>query len=949
MEAHLDGCAACGGVLASLAPAPPPLLREAARRDDLDSCAEEWCERLWSTVKEECPPSAEPYSDEGSSGISDGQPLPFERNGEYKVLRQLGRGGMGVVYLARQVRVGRDVAVKVLPSRNSNSSDAAAWLRSEAQRLGKLDHPNIVSIYDADEQDGVPFFSMELVNGRPLSDVAHDNPMAPRRAAELVQTIARAVQYAHQVGVIHCDLKPANILVTAELVPKITDYGLATTLDDDARELRRRVAGTAEYMAPEQWIGEPSGIGPRTDVYGIGTILYELLVGRPPFAPGRERKETRQRVLFELPVPPRKTGRPLSRDLEAICMQCLEKRPDDRYQTAVALAEDLERFLAGRPVNARPVSRLERGVYFVGRNRPRAVGVLAVAITLCLAFTYVWSLRRHRQTSDARTAFETGRRAAEDGQVIRGVARMREALDLLPAGEPTWRRYFERGLASWESRSIRSIANLAHSSVVTAVAASPQGRLIAFGDATGATHLWKLSDNTVRTLPVENPRGRVEAVAFNSTGTLCAAGGDDSLLSIWNVGTGEKVSESRLDAATIRAISFFDSNGRVAAGTGNATQHMRLWLIGPGPDQIASSPEGLLDIITRIIPSAGGDSLVTITANRGCFLWDGRKGRRVADLVSCLGFPITAAAISRDGSTLAVGGTELALCDSRTGALRQKLAAGPWQNIDGVAFRRDGGMTLVARTGRDTIVRQMSAELSLWEDASASELGDHVVIDSTTGDMLISGLQTNRLRLWELPVFAARPIDLGAQVSVAHVAVSDDAARVVTLTRPKLGPDHPSRVEKRAPTEDELRQLYTSSIRIWNHLDTRPVSWNADLPAETVANCLALSTRGDKVAIGCAEPPSQEGKGAQVLVGSLSKGGRIAFRVIGSHGYDVQAIAFTADCKQVIAGSVKRRRGAGGELGCWNISGGCTWKIPCAGTVCRRGSRAWWIDHRGGK
>jgi len=932
MEAHLDGCAICGTLLASLAPAPPALLREAARQNDSSDCAEEWCEQLWSTVREENPPSNFSSPDDDPSGVSEGKPLPFEQKGDYKALGRLGRGGMGVVYLARQVRIGRDVAVKVLARRIRNSPDAAAWLRAEAQRLGKLVHPNIVRVYDADEQDGVPFFSMELVKGRRLGDLAHDNPFAPRPAAALVQTIARAVQYAHDVGVIHCDLKPANILVTAELVPKITDYGLATTLDEASREMRR-VAGTAEYMAPEQWIGDPSGIGLRTDVYGIGTILYELLVGRPPFAPVRQRAETRQRVLFESPVSPRKTGKRIPRDLEAICMRCLQKSPDDRYQSAAAVADDLDRFVRGHPVKARPVSRLARGVYFVRRNRPLAIGVAAVVMTLCLSTTYVWSLGRHRQLSDSRRAFETGRRAAEDGQVIKGIARMREALELLPAGEPTWRRYFQRGLAAWESRKIRSIANLTHSSVVTATAVSPQGRFIALGDATGETCLWNPTDNTVRKLALDRPRGRVGAVAFNSAGTLCASGGEDSGVAIWAVDTGEMISECRLNERRVGSLAFLGSDGRIATGTGSDSQPLRIWSVVPGSAQNIPTKVGFFGIISCLVASADGDSLVTITPEGSCWLWNARAGRPVADIARQVGSPVTAAAISPDGSTLAVAGRELALCNARSGEVRQKLNAGSWERVDGLAYRRDGGLSLVVRMGDETMIRQGTPELGTWDDISASGLGT-VQIAGAAGDLLISGSDTKRISLWEVPLLSVRTIDLGGDISIARIAVSDDATRVVTLTQPKLGDDHPSKRENRAPTPEEMRQLCRSSVQVWNCRDPHAAGCNAVLPAGLVANCLALSPAGDTVAVGCNEPDPQEGQGAPVLAGSASEIGPIAFRALGTHGYDVRAVAFTADGKDVISGSVKRLGTDSAELACWNVSGGCVWKIPCRTTVC---------------
>ena len=268
----------------------------------------------------------------------------------YEILGELGRGGMGVVYKARQLRLNRIVALKMILAGNHASPEARVRFLAEAESVAQLHHPHIVQIFAFGDCDGRPFFEMEYVDGGSLSDRLDGTPRPPRDAARLVETLARAIHEAHRLGIVHRDLKPANILLTADGIPKIADFGLAKCLDVETGLTRTQlIVGSPSYMAPEQ-AGQSLGpIGPAADVYSLGAILYELLTGRPPFQAATV-LETLEQVRSDEPIPPSRLRPKLPRDLVTICLKCLEKLPVRRYASSIELADDLRRFEAGQTI-----------------------------------------------------------------------------------------------------------------------------------------------------------------------------------------------------------------------------------------------------------------------------------------------------------------------------------------------------------------------------------------------------------------------------------------------------------------------------------------------------------------------------------------------------------------------------------------------------------------------
>jgi hypothetical protein len=302
----------------------------------------------------------------------------------YEVLGILGRGGMGVVYKARQVRLKRLVALKMIRTGSHAGPEELARFQREAEAVARLQHPHIVQIYEIGEQDHLPYFSLELVEGGSLAARLAGKALPAEQAARLAETLARAVHAAHQRGIVHRDLKPGNVLMTADGLPKVADFGLAKLLDTDAGQTQSgAVLGTPSYMAPEQAAGKGQEMGPRVDVYALGAILYELLTGRPPFRAATP-LETLEQVRNQEPVPPSRLQPRVPRDLETICLKALAKEPSRRYSSALLLAQDLERFLAGEAILARP-DRLVPKLWRKARRRPLVpLSVLVVALAIPL-------------------------------------------------------------------------------------------------------------------------------------------------------------------------------------------------------------------------------------------------------------------------------------------------------------------------------------------------------------------------------------------------------------------------------------------------------------------------------------------------------------------------------------------------------------------------------------
>ncbi len=356
----------------------------------------------------------------------------------YEILGELGRGGMGVVYKARQKGLNRIVALKMILHAEHAGAAMHERFRAEAEAVARLQHPNIVQIHEIGEHDGAPYFSLEFCAGGSLDRKLAGNPLEPHPAAEMLAVLARAVHAAHQAKVIHRDLKPANVLLAEDGTPKVTDFGLAKKLDESGLTHAGAIMGTPSYMAPEQASGAIEEVGPLSDVYALAAMLYELLIGHPPFR-GATKWDTLDLVRLQDPVPPSRLNPKVPRDLETICLKGLHKNPARRYGSAAELADDLERFLRNEPIRARRTSLWERGRKWVRRRPMTAMFIAAsfVGIVAVLFASTFFNLYQGLKSAEARrqleAEIEAERKRLEDREKVAG--RLNDGRMAADAGE----------------------------------------------------------------------------------------------------------------------------------------------------------------------------------------------------------------------------------------------------------------------------------------------------------------------------------------------------------------------------------------------------------------------------------------------------------------------------------------------------------------------------------
>ena len=717
--------------------------------------------------------------------------------GEYEVLDELARGGMGVVYRARQVKLNRLVALKLIRDSFLAGPSDLRRFRSEAEAVAGLDHPNIVPIYEVGQVDDQPYFSMRLIDSGNLGRHVERLKADPRASAALMAKVARAVHYAHQRMILHRDIKPANILLGAHDEPYVTDFGLAKQIGADIRTMATMtgaVMGTPAYMPPEQASGGTKSVTTAADVYSLGATLYETLTGGPPFV-GDSPGEIMRQVLDEEPARPRSINPKLDRDLETICLKCLEKAPERRYGSAEALAEDLERWLAGLPIAARPAPTWEKALKWVRRRRALAslISILLVAL-LGLIGGGIWFTIRLRQERDMANR---GRYAADMNLTLRElddrlVYQAREQLKAYLTGP--------RALAELRSFEWYYLTNLCdrspirlrgHEKAVICLAFHPDGNRMASGGTDGTVRVWDLASRRAIQV-IRGTGGPIHAVAFSPDGRWLASGDARGGLRLRDLETGgERVLAGHDSGLWSLAFSPRDSRHLLSAdarglilqwGVESGGIEFRLFHSEqeepPAPIVVGKGPQHFGGTIAAYTPD--GHSIVSTALDQFVMIWDVATHRRrdlVRSRANVFGF-----AINPNGRTIALAeespGIEILDLERLHGPRRTVRRASV--RFGTVAFSPDKrtlassghGVTLLLDVDKSQILDQSDTKASLSPSSLAFGAGGRLLAMAVGEEVHVVSVDPSRNG-------ATLAEGLG---SISRLAVSPDE-RMLALAR----------------------------------------------------------------------------------------------------------------------------------------------------------------------
>jgi WD40 repeat protein/serine/threonine protein kinase len=736
----------------------------------------------------------------------------------YELLGELGRGGMGVVYRAQQTSLQRLVALKMLLTGAPQTAEALARFRTEAEALAQLQHPHIVQIYEIGEHEGRPYFALEYVAGPSLARHLDGQPQGARAAAELVEVLARAVDFAHQHGIIHRDLKPGNVLLqkseekgagspspgdsrllASDFIPKITDFGLAKFVGDgEPGELVRGrgaltetgiILGTPSYMAPEQTGGDRKGrrVGQGVDVYALGAILYELLTGRPPFQ-GETALDTLKQVTSLDPVPPRRLRPGVPRDLETICLKCLEKEPKNRYPSAGDLAEDLRRFLDGQPTRARPLGPAGRAWRWCQR-RPVVAALLAVSTALALALVVSVLLYNARlqdalaaadQQSEARRLLlvqlnvTLGMRSLDEGDSFTGLLLLTEALRL-DAGRPERGRNHRVRIATVLRQCPRLTGLLVGEGPVLCTGLGPGGSWVVA--VRGGDRVVRVQDVlTGRPLgPDLGHDAPVDLAAFRANGRSLATACADGSVRVWDVRSGKLSAPSLPQGRPVDMLALHP-DGRVLI-TRRSPTSIQLWDVSTGERlSLRGLPNGPLRYATT---SDDARWVFTVGADQTGRVWDAATGRPVGSPLA-LGQGVATAAFRADGHRVALAGTNFAVrvWDVATG----EPLGGPLRltrPVSRMSFNSAGDQLITASGGRTAQVWEVKTG-RLLAAALRHEGEIREVRFGPRGRLVVTAGSDNAARVWDAATGEAVTPPLRHNGSVVFADFSPDGRRVVT-------------------------------------------------------------------------------------------------------------------------------------------------------------------------
>ena len=755
----------------------------------------------------------------------------------YRIERQLGRGSMGVVYLAQQERLKRLVAVKVVAA-GFDLPQAAAIVRAEAAVIARLKHPNIVQVYEIGEDDGEPFLAIEYVDGESLRERLLKDTLPQRQAIELIEQLARAIHHAHTNGVVHRDLKPANILLLdsgPHLVPKISDFGLAKVLDAMNDQTRTgMVLGTPKYMAPEQAEGRTSEIGPATDVYALGAILFELLVGRAPFENSSSLKLMQSISLQEVRFP-LTAHQSVSADLQAICLKCLEKDPNRRYASALELADDIRRYLNDFPVVARRPTRVDLISKFIRRN-PALSASIAIAFATLIAASIgigTFAIRESQAREQAELLAKKESEARSSVEALRVNERRNVYWANLHLAQKAWRgnrldhmrQHLEhvspdgtdeddlRGFEwhyLWRLSDPKSLI-LADHFDESRVSFSPDGRHLASPNKQGEIRMFdSVSGEIVFSLPGHEG---VRDVVFSTDGKKLAACGGDFKVHVWDLDTREKLHVLEGHSHIIRTIAFSPDGRQLVSG--DETEKIVAWNVKSGTTEwqldrahvmdidydpkgeqiavgcgfggllIVSATDGQIkqqiDAHTRWLSgvafSPDGQQVATSSEDHSTKIWTLSNPQDPIELRST--DVLTSVAFSADGQTIGTSSHDgtARLWDATTGRpIVDLVGHSNW--VHGVAFSKDG---LVASASADRTVRIWKPNLD-WEVRTLATMTSKVngLCFTPEGDRLAAICDNSQVELRDVATGKVVSSFLAQDSNPWRTALSPDGSKLAT-------------------------------------------------------------------------------------------------------------------------------------------------------------------------
>jgi hypothetical protein len=712
---------------------------------------------------------------------------------------------MGIVFQARQVSLNRLVAVKMIRSGELASEGDRQRFQVEAEAVAGLDHPHIVPIYEHGEHQGRPYFSMKLIAGGSLEKRLSASVADPRAAARLMVTVARALHHAHQRGILHRDLKPANILIDADGQPHVTDFGLAKRIEADS-DLTASGAfvGTPSFMAPEQASGRTGSITTATDVHGLGAILYALLTGRPPFK-GESVLETLEQVRERAPEPPSRINSRVARDLEVICLACLNKEPRRRYESAAALAQDLENWLAGKPIGRKPVSVAARAWMWCRRNPALAtsMGLAAAALVAVVGlsistaaqqtraaaaqFQAAERLRAEQQQTKAALrkagqlaadlALDRGIALAEQGDAGRGLLWMARALMSAPTDDAASQYAIRANISAW----VRQVGRLEDCLDIAPARfhISPDGKTIVTVSGASA-RLWSAADRT----PIGPPMVHlsvIRALAFSPDGKAIVTGSGAGAR-LWSAADGTPIGPPMTHQALVLAVALSPGGKTVVTASNDKT--VRLWSAADGTPM--GKPVTHHHEVLAVALSPDGKTIVTATDDGTARLWSAADGMPIGQPMTQLD-TVGTVAFSPDGKTILThsfdgrtdGGARVRLWSAADGT----PIGPPMTQLDGLnaaAFSPDG--KAIGTGGLGTA--------RLWSAADGTPIGPPLmqqgriiaVAFSPDGKAIVTGSDSNTLRLWR----TARGMRIGQplthRTTVRAVAFTPAGKTIVTAS-----------------------------------------------------------------------------------------------------------------------------------------------------------------------